>query len=272
MAHPNARLTPHGRRLLADRILSGWTITAAAGAAGISRQTGSKWWCRAQAGVLTPHSWSGRGASMPVMGSRPLDFSGRRCARRAMRPRAAVGQASPSFEAVPADPLVARCPTDALGPGRTGTVHPSPTTRSIRSWRPNRLSRAVRCATRASLRFGASTPRTVPGGSHLSTTPLRIRRRPLDTAGHGLSNGAGAHDAIAAGLFRPVEGSIGPSQQRRPAIPDHESEYEIGPLGVGQAAIGQRPPRRVMPRSRCRPGPGRVRRGPPPRRWLWTTP
>jgi hypothetical protein len=189
-----------------------------------------------------------------------------------MRPRAAVGQASPSFEAVPADPLVARCPTDALGPGRTGTVHPSPTTRSIRSWRPNRLSRAVRCATRASLRFGASTPRTVPGGSHLSTTPLRIRRRPLDTAGHGLSNGAGAHDAIAAGLFRPVEGSIGPSQQRRPAIPDHESEYEIGPLGVGQAAIGQRPPRRVMPRSRCRPGPGRVRRGPPPRRWLWTTP
>jgi hypothetical protein len=37
-----------------------------------------------------------------------------------MRPRAAVGQASPSFEAVPADPLVARCPTDALGPGRTG--------------------------------------------------------------------------------------------------------------------------------------------------------
>jgi hypothetical protein len=95
-----------------------------------------------------------------------------------MRPRAAVGQASPSFEAVPADPLVARCPTDALGPGRTGTVHPSPTTRSIRSWRPNRLSRAVRCATRASLRFGASTPRTVPGGSHLSTTPLRTTANP----------------------------------------------------------------------------------------------
>ena len=42
MSHPNARLTPHGRRLLADRIRAGWTITAAANAAGISRQTGSK--------------------------------------------------------------------------------------------------------------------------------------------------------------------------------------------------------------------------------------
>ena len=43
MAHPNARLTEHGRRLLVDRIGSGWTITKAADAAGISRQTGSKW-------------------------------------------------------------------------------------------------------------------------------------------------------------------------------------------------------------------------------------
>lgn len=56
MPHPNARLTPHGRRLLADRIRAGWTITAAARAAGISRQTGSKWWCRAQAGVLVDRS------------------------------------------------------------------------------------------------------------------------------------------------------------------------------------------------------------------------
>jgi transposase InsO family protein len=52
MAHPNARLTPHGRRLLADRVRAGWTITAAARAAGISRQTGSKWWHRAQMGCL----------------------------------------------------------------------------------------------------------------------------------------------------------------------------------------------------------------------------
>jgi transposase InsO family protein len=48
--HPNARLTPHGRALLAARIRAGWTITAAARAAGVSRQTGSKWWRRARLG------------------------------------------------------------------------------------------------------------------------------------------------------------------------------------------------------------------------------
>jgi transposase InsO family protein len=52
MAHPNARLTPRGRALLAERISAGWTITAAARAAGISRQTGSKWWWRARTGEL----------------------------------------------------------------------------------------------------------------------------------------------------------------------------------------------------------------------------
>jgi transposase InsO family protein len=43
MAHASARLTPLGRRLLVERVRSGWTITRAADAAGISRQTGSKW-------------------------------------------------------------------------------------------------------------------------------------------------------------------------------------------------------------------------------------
>jgi transposase InsO family protein len=56
MAHANARLTPHGRRLLAERVRAGWTITAAARAAGISRQTGSKWWHRAQLGRLLDRS------------------------------------------------------------------------------------------------------------------------------------------------------------------------------------------------------------------------
>jgi transposase InsO family protein len=56
MAHPNARLTPRGRALLAARIRSGLTITAAAQAAGISRQSGSKWWHRAQTGDLVDHS------------------------------------------------------------------------------------------------------------------------------------------------------------------------------------------------------------------------
>jgi transposase InsO family protein len=54
--HPNARLTPQGRRLLADRIVSGWTITKAADAAGISRQTGSKWWSRSKVGEFVDRS------------------------------------------------------------------------------------------------------------------------------------------------------------------------------------------------------------------------
>jgi transposase InsO family protein len=43
VSHARARLTPMGRRTLVDRGAAGWTITKAAEAAGISRQTGSKW-------------------------------------------------------------------------------------------------------------------------------------------------------------------------------------------------------------------------------------
>ena len=44
MAHRNARLTLHGRLLLCRRIEDeGWLVTAAAEAAGVSRQTASKW-------------------------------------------------------------------------------------------------------------------------------------------------------------------------------------------------------------------------------------
>lgn len=56
MPHPNARLTPQGRKLLADRIQAGWTITRAADAAGISRQTGSKWWGRSRTGEYADRS------------------------------------------------------------------------------------------------------------------------------------------------------------------------------------------------------------------------
>lgn len=56
MPHPNARLTPQGRKLLADRIGAGWTITRAAAAAGISRQTGSKWWGRSKTGEYADRS------------------------------------------------------------------------------------------------------------------------------------------------------------------------------------------------------------------------
>ena len=44
MAHPRARLTPLGRRLLVDRVLEmGWSPAAAAEAAGVSRATCYKW-------------------------------------------------------------------------------------------------------------------------------------------------------------------------------------------------------------------------------------
>jgi transposase InsO family protein len=44
MSHPNARLTAHGRLLLCRRIEEdGWRVRDAAAAAGISRQTASKW-------------------------------------------------------------------------------------------------------------------------------------------------------------------------------------------------------------------------------------
>jgi transposase InsO family protein len=47
MAHRNARLTPHGRRLLCERIeVHGWKLCEAAAAAGVSRQTASKWLAR----------------------------------------------------------------------------------------------------------------------------------------------------------------------------------------------------------------------------------
>jgi transposase InsO family protein len=46
MSHANACLTPRGRQVLVTRIADGWPVSRAARAAGISRQTGSKWWNR----------------------------------------------------------------------------------------------------------------------------------------------------------------------------------------------------------------------------------
>lgn len=43
MSHPNARLSAYQRRLIVERVSSGWTVTGAAAAAGVSRQTASKW-------------------------------------------------------------------------------------------------------------------------------------------------------------------------------------------------------------------------------------
>jgi transposase InsO family protein len=78
MAHPNARLTPHGRALLARRVAAGWTITAAARAAGISRQTGSKWWHRTRRGEFADHSSRVRHQAR----QHPPDVVARLCRRR----------------------------------------------------------------------------------------------------------------------------------------------------------------------------------------------
>ena len=76
--HPNARLTPHGRALLADRIRAGWTIAAAARAAGVSRQTGSKWWRRARLGELADR----RSAVRRQARAHAPELVARLCARR----------------------------------------------------------------------------------------------------------------------------------------------------------------------------------------------
>ena len=43
MSHPNARLTVHGRLVLVERVEGGWSVSEAARAAGVSRQTAGKW-------------------------------------------------------------------------------------------------------------------------------------------------------------------------------------------------------------------------------------
>jgi transposase InsO family protein len=76
--HPNARLTARGRELLARRIRAGWTISRAADAAGISRQTGSKWWHRSASGEYGDRSSA---PHRPVMRHEPAVVVGL-CARR----------------------------------------------------------------------------------------------------------------------------------------------------------------------------------------------
>ena len=82
MAHASARLTPLGRALLVDRIRSGWTITAASAAAGISRQTGSKWWHRRDAGPLVDRPSAVRRQARRVPEAMAALVRERRLARR----------------------------------------------------------------------------------------------------------------------------------------------------------------------------------------------
>ena len=47
--HPNARLTPAGRKILVDRIAAGMPVAHVADQMGVSRQTAYRWWRRWQA-------------------------------------------------------------------------------------------------------------------------------------------------------------------------------------------------------------------------------
>ena len=65
--HGNARLAPHGRALMCQRVLDGgWTVEAAAEAAGCSERTCYRWLARYKAGepmtdrYSAPHSVPGR--------------------------------------------------------------------------------------------------------------------------------------------------------------------------------------------------------------------
>lgn len=81
VSHASARLTPRGRRLLVGRVQSGWTITKAAEAAGISRQTGSKWVrrfrCEGEPGLIDRSS-----AAHHQARAHPAALVERLCARR----------------------------------------------------------------------------------------------------------------------------------------------------------------------------------------------
>lgn len=73
MSHPNARLTPHGRLLLCRRIeREGWRVCEAAEAAGVSRQTASKWlgrWRAEGRAGLADHSSRPHRIALRVVGA-----------------------------------------------------------------------------------------------------------------------------------------------------------------------------------------------------------
>jgi transposase InsO family protein len=84
MAHANARLTALGRRTLVARVAAGWTITRAAEAAGVSRQTGSKWLARFRA-EGEPGLRDRSSAAHHQARAYPASLAARICARRLER-------------------------------------------------------------------------------------------------------------------------------------------------------------------------------------------
>jgi transposase InsO family protein len=101
--HKNARLTPHGRALMASRVLDeGWTVAAAAEAAGVSERTCHKWLGRRRRGLsedFTDRSSAPRRCPRKVSPQRTAEIeqlrrqrrSGPAIARELGLPRSTVG-------------------------------------------------------------------------------------------------------------------------------------------------------------------------------------
>jgi transposase InsO family protein len=159
MAHANARLTPRGRALLAQRITTGWTITAAARAAGVSRQTGSKWWHRALAGQLVDCSSRVRRQAR----AHPAELVAAICARRV---ETRLGPASLGFAmGLPASTVYRLLRRHGLA--RLDRLEPRPPVVRYERARPGEL---VHLDTKRLGRIG-------PGGGHRVTGDRRRRAR-----------------------------------------------------------------------------------------------
>ena len=100
--HQNAKTTPHGRRLMIERLAEGWSVARVAAAAGVTAKTVRKWQVRfaleGHAGIADrssrPHGSPTRldGAAVAeIIQLRRQRLSGPAIARRLGRPAATVG-------------------------------------------------------------------------------------------------------------------------------------------------------------------------------------
>ena len=100
--HQNARTTPHGRRLMIERLAEGWSVARLAAAAGVTAKTVGKWRDRhaleGEVGLLDrssrPHRSPTRlpdSAVAEIIQLRRQRLSGPAIARRLGRPVSTVG-------------------------------------------------------------------------------------------------------------------------------------------------------------------------------------
>jgi transposase-like protein len=99
VAHRNARLTFHGRRLLVERVVvEGQPVAHVAKAMGISRQCGHRWVSRFKSGGLEAlHDRSSRPRSIPIRTSAEIEAAvvAARASTAAVRTGSALSSATP---------------------------------------------------------------------------------------------------------------------------------------------------------------------------------